>query len=137
MNKGHRNHTFFIKNYKKNIFPPTNTSPPIYYFWLTNQGTNCTSKYTPREKCPNTEFFLVRIFSCLDWIWRDTVSFRSQSEYRKIRTIKNSVSGHFSYSYIKMCKSNPLVMWICENRFYSNNPMFLEFLLEQKILILK
>ena len=35
-----------------------------------------------REKCPNTELFLVRI----------------QSEYRKIRTINNSVFGHFSRS---------------------------------------
>ena len=25
-----------------------------------------------REKCPNTEFFLVRIFSTSDWIRRDT-----------------------------------------------------------------
>ena len=34
---------------------------------------------TLREKCPNTEFFLVRI----------------QSEYRKIKTRKNSVFVHF------------------------------------------
>ena len=25
-----------------------------------------------REKCPNTEFFLVSIFPHVDWIWRDT-----------------------------------------------------------------
>ena len=25
-----------------------------------------------REKCPNTELFLVRIFLYSDWIWRDT-----------------------------------------------------------------
>ena len=25
-----------------------------------------------REKCPNTDFFLVRIFPHSDWIWRDT-----------------------------------------------------------------
>ena len=35
-----------------------------------------------REKCPNTEFFLVRI----------------QSEYRKIRTRKNTAFRHFSRS---------------------------------------
>ena len=29
-------------------------------------------KYSLREKCPNTEFFLVRIFPHSDWIWRDT-----------------------------------------------------------------
>ena len=40
-----------------------------------------------REKCPNTEFFLVY-----------SVSLRIQSECRKIRTRKNSVFGHFSRS---------------------------------------
>ena len=39
---------------------------------------------TLREKCPNTELFLVRI----------------QSEYRKIRTRNNPVFGHFSRSVI-------------------------------------
>ena len=34
---------------------------------------------TLREKCPNTDFFLVRF----------------QSKYGKIRTRKNSVFGHF------------------------------------------
>ena len=38
------------------------------------------AEYTLREKCPNTEFFLVRI----------------QSECGKIRTRKNSVFGHIS-----------------------------------------
>ena len=38
-----------------------------------------------REKCPNTELFLLRIF-CI------------QSDYRKIRTRNNSVFGHFSRS---------------------------------------
>ena len=45
--------------------------------------------YSLREKCPNTEYFLVRIFPYSDWI---------QSECRKIRTRKNSVFGHFSRS---------------------------------------
>ena len=35
-----------------------------------------------REKCPNTELFLVRI----------------QSEYKKIQTQSNSLFGHFSRS---------------------------------------
>ena len=43
-----------------------------------------------REKCPNTEYFLVRI----------------QSQYRKIRTRKNSVFGHF---YEKVLRKP----WIC------------------------
>ena len=38
--------------------------------------------YTVCEKCPNTEFFLVRIFPHLDWT----------------RTRKNSIFGHFSRS---------------------------------------
>ena len=42
----------------------------------------CLEKWSLREKCPNTEFFLVRI----------------QSEYRKIRIRKNSAFGHFSRS---------------------------------------
>ena len=36
------------------------------------------------EKCPNTEFFLLRIFLYSDWIRRFTI----QSEQRKIRTRK-------------------------------------------------
>ena len=39
----------------------------------------CSRNLSQCEKCPNTEFFLVRI----------------QSEYRKIWTKKNSVFGHF------------------------------------------
>ena len=42
-----------------------------------------------RKKCPSKEF---RIFLYSDWI--------RQSEYRKIRTRKNSVFGHFSRSVI-------------------------------------
>ena len=55
---------------------------------------------TLHEKCPNTEFLMVRIFPYLDWIWRFTacVNLRIQSKYRKIRTRKNSVFGHFSRS---------------------------------------
>ena len=45
------------------------------------------------ETCPNTEFFLVRIFPHSD---RYFVSLRIQSKCGKIRTIKNSVFGHFS-----------------------------------------
>ena len=42
---------------------------------------------TMRGKCPNTEFFLVRIFP---------ESLRFQSECGKTRTRKNSVFGLFS-----------------------------------------
>ena len=56
-----------------------------------------------REKCPDMELFLVRIFLYSDWIQRDTlylygVNLRIQSEYRRIRTRNNSVFGHFSRS---------------------------------------
>ena len=44
---------------------------------------------TLREKCPNTELFLVRNFLYSDWI-------RIQFEYRLVRTRSNSVFGHFS-----------------------------------------
>ena len=54
--------------------------------------------YSLLEKCPNTEFFLVLIFPYPDWIRRVTVNLRIQSEYRKIRTRKNFVFGHFSRS---------------------------------------
>ena len=43
--------------------------------------------------------FLVRIFLYLDWIWRFTEKISVFSpKNRKIRTRKNSVFGHFSFS---------------------------------------
>ena len=56
-------------------------------------------KQTLHEKCPNTEFFLVRIFPTLDWIRRDTsyLSVFSPNAI-KIRIRKNSVFGHISHS---------------------------------------
>ena len=53
---------------------------------------------TLREKCPNTELFLIHIFPHSDWIGRDLRSLRIQSECGKIRTRNNSVFGHFSHS---------------------------------------
>ena len=49
-----------------------------------------------REKFPNTEFFLVRIFLYSDWIY--SVNLRIQSEYRKKGTRKNSIFERFSRS---------------------------------------
>ena len=46
---------------------------------------------TLREKCPNTEFLLVRI----SHIRNEYVSLRIHSECGKIRTRKNSPFGHF------------------------------------------
>ena len=62
--------------------------------WLEKQS----QKSILREKCPYAEFFLVHIFLCSDWI-RGNI--RIQSEYRKIRTRKDSVFGHFSRSAMK------------------------------------
>ena len=45
-----------------------------------------------REKCQNTEFFLVRIFPHSDWIRRDTYSVQMQKNTDQ----KNSVFGCFS-----------------------------------------
>ena len=55
-----------------------------------------------REKCPNTEFFLVRTFLYSGGIRRFTE--KIQSNYRKIQTRKNPVFGHFSRSdfYLKV-----------------------------------
>ena len=52
------------------------------------------SRLTLREKCPNTEFSLVRIFPHSDWIRRYGISLRIQSECGKLRTRKNSVFDH-------------------------------------------
>ena len=63
---------------------------------------------TLHEKCPNTEFFLVRIFLYSDWIRRFSPYLLCiYSEYRKIRTRKNWVFGHSSRS----------VNWYSKKRF--------------------
>ena len=56
------------------------TSPAsIFHFWF-YLILSLFFKISLCEKCPNTEFFLVRV----------------QPEYEKIRTRKNSALGHFS-----------------------------------------
>ena len=52
-----------------------------FYVFESCRFYSCVAK-SLREKCPNTAFFW-SIFSCI------------QSEYRKTRTGKNSVFGHF------------------------------------------
>ena len=72
------------------------------------------------EKCPNTEFFLVRIFLYFDWIRRFSVNLRILSECRKIRTRKNSDFWtlltqcflKWSNSKIRM-KSVALIWYLC------------------------
>ena len=66
------------------------------------------------EKCLNTEFFLVRIlFSCI------------RTEYRKIRTRKNFVFGHFSRSglYSRLDKLKTLNL-----NFYTEIFLFMKVL---------
>ena len=102
--------------------------------WLIN--SSCFS-YKPlqslREKCPDTEVFLVRIFLYSDWIRREVskygvisdpyfpvfglnterygASFCIQSDYRKIRTRNNSVCGHFSRSVGQGIFKFKLTIW--------------------------
>ena len=73
--------------------------------------TNATT-ITLREKCPNTEFFLVRKFLDSDWIFSPNPgkygSEKTPYQYLsvfspyagKIRTRKNSIFGYFSRSVI-------------------------------------
>ena len=62
------------------------------------------SRLTLREKCPNTEFSLVRIFPHSDWIRRYGISLRIQSECGKLRTRKNSVFGHSPHSVSRLTR---------------------------------
>ena len=64
-----------------------------------NESRIYSMKHSLREKCPNTELFLVRnfLYSGLNTeIY--SVNLHIQSEYRKIWTRNNSVFGHFSRS---------------------------------------
>ena len=42
------------------------------FLWLNNTLRKKWNRVTLREKCPNTEFFLVRIFPHSEWIRKDT-----------------------------------------------------------------
>ena len=80
-----------------------NNLPKICWNTLdsTSGGNNAPfMNKTLREKCLNTEFFLVRIFFGLNTERYRVygVSLRIQSECGKIRTRKNSVFGQFSRS---------------------------------------
>ena len=72
-----------------------------FVIYLQSLVQECLRKHTfisniaLREKYPNTELFLVRIFLYSDWVRR---FLRIQSEYRKIWTRNNSVFGHFPNS---------------------------------------
>ena len=70
-----------LRIYSSFIFCSVNLTCVAYSFSL----TVCL---TLREKCPNTEFFLVCIFRHSDWIRRDTVYLRIHTECEKIGTRK-------------------------------------------------
>ena len=79
--------SLYIRSSKDDLLSVYTICKDLFYkdnlFWLL------------REKCLNTEFFLVRIFLYLNWI---QVNPHTQSKYRKIRARKNSQFGHFSRS---------------------------------------
>ena len=66
---------------------------PYFKFWICPWNVNFVLLcwFSLCEKCPNTEFFLVRIFLYFDWI-------------RENMDQKNSLFGHFSHSvYVRSC----------------------------------
>ena len=67
--------------------------------------------FTLREKCPDTELFLVRIYLYSAWIWRFT-PLHIQQEYKKIRTRNNSVFGHFSHSVSMLQKPTRQLQYV-------------------------
>ena len=90
----------------------------------TRNNTNSSKLKHFVKKCPNTEFFLVRIFLYSSWIRRFTVfeldteiysvNYCIQSEYRKIRTRKNSLFGHFSRRVHDKCSNaHHQQVWLC------------------------
>ena len=83
---------WWLKKVEKLVANIHDTSKYVIYV------INLKQALTLREKCPNTELFLVRIFLYSDWIRAlKTVNLRIQSEHRKIRTRSNSeLFGHFS-----------------------------------------
>ena len=73
-------------NYKSGHYPNAAESIILLgFFFNCHQKKLALQKLSLREKCPNTELFLV-LFSCI------------RSECRKIRTRNNSVFGQFSRS---------------------------------------
>ena len=71
-----------------------------------------------REKCPNTLFFLVRIFPYSDWTWRDT-RFKEVSGvfklYKLIQEKYKDVSLHKSGSFPLKISSVNVTKSLMEN----------------------
>ena len=95
--------------------------------WQLHRGTlsfsvpRCLSYLSLCEKCPNTEFFLVRIFLYSDWI-RRFINLRIHSKYRKIRTRKTPYLGTFHYVFVTHFTGNGNSLWQYFHRiFYEVN----------------
>ena len=58
----------FLKNI---VLEQTNLKAELFPVLLRHAKTHLVS-HTLREKCPNTEFFLVRVSPYSEWIWKDT-----------------------------------------------------------------
>ena len=58
--------------------------------------------FTLREKCRNTEFFLVRLFPHLDWMWRDTFNLRFLYRLMLKVRLSKTVCGifHFRFHFV-------------------------------------
>ena len=60
-----------LRNISQNILQNISQST-LYCIWTSLTVLKRVKVTSLREKCPNTEYFLLRIFSHSDWIWRDT-----------------------------------------------------------------
>ena len=87
------------RSFGMTLGPLNSTISLQLFFFLLTVSLWKDFKWALREKWLNMEFFLVRIFMYSDWKRRFySVNFHIQSEYRKTRTRKSSVFGHFSHS---------------------------------------
>ena len=84
----------------------------VYFFWLTHQST-LIIHHSMCEKCPNTEFFLVRIFPHSDWIQRDT-SYLSvfSPNVTKYGPEKNLCLEAFQTAFLFVTIKNMICFWV-------------------------
>ena len=116
----------------RNVYPEKVLA--LKYLVLINYG-----KQALREKCPNTEFFLVRIFPHADWIRRDTsysVRMRENTDQKKLRIwthfTKWKVHRSHYFSWFLKKKMQPKVNEFNINKFKKT----LHFLTQYSIFIL-
>ena len=73
---------------------------------------------TLHEKYSNTEYFLACISLYSDWIRGFIINLRIHVEYRKIRTRKNSLFGHFSRSDKLKKNAFPRIFFVTFSNIY-------------------